>query len=68
MPTCGNLGEAYKGQNIHVRVVMEAFLEGNNMLNIALVDMYVKCGMLFGAKDIINKLQIWDIVVWNSLL
>ena len=47
---------------------MEAFLEGNNMLNIALVDMYVKCGMLFGAKDIINKLQIWDIVVWNSLI
>ena len=68
LKACGNLGEAHKGQKIHVRVVMEGFLEGNDILSSALVDMYVKCGMLFGAKDIINKLQIWDIVVWNSLL
>ena len=61
MPTYGNLGEAYKGQNIHVRVVMEGFLAGNDMLNTALVDMYVKCGMLCVAKDIVNQLQIWDI-------
>ena len=30
--------------------------------------MYVKCDMLCEAKDIVNKLQIWDIVVWNSLI
>ena len=30
--------------------------------------MYVKCGMLCVAKDIVNQLQIWDIVVWNSLI
>ena len=30
--------------------------------------MYMKCGMLCEAKDIVNKIQIWDIVVWNSLI
>ena len=35
------LGEAYKGQKIHVRVLMEGFLEGNDILRGALVDMYV---------------------------
>ena len=47
---------------------MEGFLEGNDILSSALVDMYVKCGMLCEAKDIVNKLQIWDIVEWNSLI
>ena len=66
MRACGNLGEANKGQ--HVRVVMEEFLEGNDIPSRALVNMYVKCGMLCEAKDIVNKLQIWDIVEWNSLI
>ena len=30
--------------------------------------MYVKYGMLCEAKDIVNKVQIWHIVVWNSLI
>ena len=68
MPTCGNLGDPYKGKKIHVRVVIEGFLGPNDILRSALVDMYVKCGILCEAKDIVNKLQIWDILVWNSLI
>ena len=66
MPASGNLGEVYKGQKLHVRVVMEGFLEGNDIMSNALVDMYVKCDMLCQAKDIVNRLQTWDIVVRST--
>ena len=64
---CGGIGAIDKCWGIHHNLVIKGLMKKDGILGNALVHMYMKCGMLCEAKDIVNKLQIWDIVVWNSL-
>ena len=44
------------------------FLKKDNMLGNSLVDMYVKCGMVDKALEVLEELPNRDVVTWSSLI
>lgn len=56
------------GKHIHDEIVIQGLLEKNIVLGNALIDMYVKCGVLTKAQKIRDELPDRDIVSWNVLI
>ena len=68
LKACSSIGASVKGQEIHIDIIREGFLEENNAIGNSLVDMYVKCGMFEDAQDVFEELLVQDVVSWNALL
>ena len=68
LKACAKTGNIVKGQEIHIDIIREGFLEENNAIGNSLVDMYVKCGMFEDAQDVFEELLVQDVVSWNALL
>ncbi|KAH7428636.1 hypothetical protein KP509_09G009700 [Ceratopteris richardii] len=66
--TCGHLGAAYKGEEIHAEIAKHQFLENDMNVGLALINMYAKCGMLVQAQEFFEKLQVRDVMSWSALL
>ena len=56
LKACGGIGAINKGKQIHYRVLSERLLEKDVVVGSALVDMYVKCGVLGEAREILEEL------------
>ncbi|KAH7427070.1 hypothetical protein KP509_10G028900 [Ceratopteris richardii] len=56
------------GRSIHVEVERKGLLKENVVLGTTLVDMYLKCGFLDIAQEIINGLTVRDAILWTSLI
>ena len=66
---CGSLGYAHKGKRIHALIVKkDGVLEKNVIIGNALVDMYVKCGLLAKAREVLEVLPIRNLVSWSALV
>ena len=65
---CGNIRAIYKGQSVHDIIVNEGLLEKNIVLGSALVDMYVKCGRMEKARQVLKELPRRNEVSWNTLI
>ena len=46
LKACGNMTEIEKEKHVHAKIVSLGLLDGNVVLGNALIDMYVKCGVL----------------------
>ena len=46
LKVCGNMKEIEKENHVHAKIVSLGLLDGNVVLGNALIDMYVKCGVL----------------------
>ena len=58
-----------KGEKIHDEIVIKGlFMEKDIMLNNALVDMYVKCGVLQKAQQLVDEHPDRNVISWNSLI
>ena len=68
LKACGLLGAFEKGQEIHAQIRKGGLLRENNGVGSALVDMYVKCGLLERAQAVFDELPHWDVVSWTSLI
>ena len=68
LKACGSIGDIDKGKEIHREVRSNRLIEKDILLATALVDMYVKCGMLTEAQQMLESLPIRDIVSWNALI
>ena len=68
LKVCGSIGAIDKGKEIHNEIVGKRLLENDVMLGNALVDMYVKCGVLAKALDVLEELPVRDIIAWNALI
>jgi pentatricopeptide repeat protein len=64
---CGRKGYLSVGKGIHGLSFKSAFGVGLEVSN-ALIDMYVKCGCLPGAKQVFDELAEKDIVSWTSII
>ena len=67
LKACGSVGAIDKGKQIHDEIVNLGLLKEDLVLGNALVDMYVKYGMMEKAQEVLQKLLIRDVVSWNSL-
>jgi pentatricopeptide repeat protein len=68
LKACGITKNVEKGKEIHDEIVHKGFLERNTALGNALVDMYVKCGLLAKAHTTLEEIHIRDVVSWSTLI
>ena len=68
LQACGSTGAVHKGQEIHEEIANMGFLAKHIMLGTALVDMYVKCGLLAKAKQVLEELPFRNVVTWNVII
>ena len=65
--SCGRSKDLNEGQKLYFHIVEEGF-EVDSFLGSTLVDMYIKCGMLAKAKEVLYKLPMRDPVSWTALI
>ena len=65
---CGSLRDVKYGIKIHEEIMSRGLLGKDIVLGTALVDMYVKCGMLTKAKEVLEELPNRNAVCWNALI
>ena len=69
LKACANTGAVEKGQEIHGEIEKRGMLLGDcHPIGNALVDMYAKCGSVFKAQQVFNKLVVQDVVSWTIIL
>ena len=68
LQACGSIGANEKGEEIHLEILKENLLGKDNVLGIALVDMYAKCGQLVKAQDVFDNLLVRSIVSYSVLI
>ncbi|KAH7295518.1 hypothetical protein KP509_27G053200 [Ceratopteris richardii] len=67
LKACGGIGDINNGQHIQSDVVKHN-LEKNAFIASALVDMYIRCGFLEKAQEVLLSSPIQDIVGWTALI
>eukprot|EP00250_Pteridium_aquilinum_P021062 c25021_g11_i1 orf=1-684(-) len=68
LKACGCIRACGKGQEIHAQIAKDGLLEADIVVGTALVDMYVKCGLLGRAQEVFDELVIRDVITWNTLI
>ncbi|KAH7445986.1 hypothetical protein KP509_01G031300 [Ceratopteris richardii] len=68
LKACGSLRALKSGQEIHYEVVRRDLLKENCVLGTALVDMYVKCGVIVKGKEVLDGLPVQDVASWNAII
>ena len=68
LKVCGNTGDIDKGEVVHHEIMDENWLDKDIVIGNALVDMYIKCGVLAKAQNVFEILPARDVVSWNALI
>ena len=68
LKSCRNSHSAENGRRIHDEIVRKGLLGQRVVLGNALIDMYVKCGAITEAQQVLDVLPFRDVVSWNALL
>ena len=65
--TCSNLKNIIKGKKWHAEIVLKG-LERDMLIGHMLVNLYTTCGSLVDAREVFDKLPVWDVVSWNTVI
>ncbi|KAH7431458.1 hypothetical protein KP509_08G049100 [Ceratopteris richardii] len=68
LKACGITERLDHGRKIHDEVMSKDLLRGDILLGSALVDMYVKCGELKKAQEVLDELPARDAACWNTMI
>ncbi|KAH7294635.1 hypothetical protein KP509_27G010800 [Ceratopteris richardii] len=68
LKACGSVRAAKIGSDIHAEINKKGVLKDDLVLGNALIDMYVKCGVLDKAQKVFDELPVHDVVSWNALI
>ncbi|KAH7301933.1 hypothetical protein KP509_23G048800 [Ceratopteris richardii] len=68
LKVCGILQNIFVGLQLHCKIERNDYMGTNLCIGTALLDMYVKCGLLAKALEMFDKLPVRDVVSWNSLI
>ena len=64
---CSCIGDRGKGLAVHTQILQEGF-GGDIVIGSALIDMYVKFGLLAEAEVMLDKLQVRTVFTWTTLI
>ncbi|KAH7421191.1 hypothetical protein KP509_13G044800 [Ceratopteris richardii] len=67
LKVCGSTSALSKGCELHNQLVCKG-LESVPLISSSVTDMYAKCGCLDESLSIFQKMQVQDVISWNSLL
>ncbi|KAL3637137.1 hypothetical protein CASFOL_019436 [Castilleja foliolosa] len=69
---CMHLGALRLGKAVHGFFIRNYFSvpdeEGARSLETSILNMYVKCGYIFSARNCFNKMLVKDLVTWSSMI
>lgn len=65
--TCGGIPDLERGREVHVHVLRYGFESKVDVLN-ALITMYVKCGDIFSARLLFDRMHKRDRISWNAMI
>ncbi|KAH7283176.1 hypothetical protein KP509_35G064900 [Ceratopteris richardii] len=68
LKACGLEGLVGKGLTLHMEIVNGGAFDSNLVVGNALVDMYVKCGLVVEAQDVFDNLCNKNVVAWSALI
>ncbi|KAI5066600.1 hypothetical protein GOP47_0019224 [Adiantum capillus-veneris] len=68
LKACGIARAIETGREIHYEILNQGLLGTDVMLGTAVVNMYVKCGVLSKAQQVHDELPVRNVLSWNSLL
>lgn len=67
LPACASLAALDKGREIHGHVIRNGYFLDRHVAN-ALVDMYVKCGLLALAQVLFDRIPTKDLISWTVMI
>lgn len=67
LKACSCVGVVEKGQAVHMELTLRGFIY-NLYLGNALLDMYAKCGSLSEAWEVFVRLEVRDVISWNTII
>ncbi|KAL8256770.1 hypothetical protein R6Q59_028811 [Mikania micrantha] len=65
--TCGAIPDLIMGREVHVHVLRFG-LESNVDVNNSLITMYMKCGNVYSARLVFDKMPMKDTISWNAMI
>ncbi|CAL5375730.1 unnamed protein product [Camellia sinensis] len=65
--TCGGVPDLARGREVHVHVIRFGFESDIDVVN-ALITMYVKCGDIFSARLVFDRMPRRDRISWNAII
>ena len=68
LKACSSTKSIEKGKEVHEKILSKELIKQDIVLGTTLVDMYVKCGVLEKAQEVLKGLSDRDVVSWNSLI
>ncbi|KAH7416391.1 hypothetical protein KP509_14G089700 [Ceratopteris richardii] len=67
LKACTSIGALDRGQQLHEELENIGLIK-DHVVASAVVDMYMRCGSLLEARDVFDRLQTRDAVVWTTLI
>eukprot|EP01018_Ginkgo_biloba_P009129 Gb_37178 [translate_table: standard] len=67
LSACATLSALEHGNQVHSRIIIIGY-NSNVVLASALVDMYAKCGAIYEARHLFDKMVHPDVVSWNAMI
>ncbi|KAH6559573.1 hypothetical protein KP509_1Z003200 [Ceratopteris richardii] len=68
LKACGAIAAWEEAEQLHEEVKKQLWLEGDPAVGSAIVDMYLKCGMLSKAQDVFDTLLVRNACLWTTLI
>ncbi|XP_057837432.2 pentatricopeptide repeat-containing protein At1g11290, chloroplastic-like [Cryptomeria japonica] len=67
LPACAKMGALELGMDIHQNIKGGGFLS-DVIVTTALVDMYAKCGSIYKARELFDRMPQRDAISWNAMI
>ncbi|XP_057830817.2 pentatricopeptide repeat-containing protein DOT4, chloroplastic [Cryptomeria japonica] len=67
LPACAKMGALEQGMDIH-QSINDRGISSDLILATALVDMYAKCGSIYKARELFDKMPQRNLVSWNAMI
>jgi pentatricopeptide repeat protein len=68
LQACGSIGAIDEGKQIHESLISKGLIGRNAFLSVSLIDMYVNCGAIERAREVVDKLVVRDTISWSALI
>ena len=68
LKVCAKKKDLCEGRRLHIEILRKGLLQKNSYLGSSLISMYVKCGMLAKAQEVLDTLPFRTQFSWNALI
>lgn len=68
LPACAQSATLSHGKSIHGYIIRNEIISEDLFVSNALIDMYIKCGLLESSEQVFRRLHRKDIISWNTII